>query len=318
MISVVVALYNVEKYILGCVDSILAQDERDFELVFVDDGSTDDTVNVVEKRCQGIEIPWKIIRSENRGQSSARNIGLKNAEGEQIVFIDSDDAVSHDFLSMLKRELLSGDYDFSFCNYAFVKKQSVEDDPNEEKRSYMKDDLLQAFLKREIGFVVPSMMFRRDFLLENDLTFNEEIRFSEDQLFIWEVIFHCRKALYLKKKMYGYFVREKSIMTGSPYKKIMKGFEVFRKYTEEAVTKYPEYKKLIAMILPRWELGTLYSSASLVDPEEYRKMYDAMAGRSLLKRLIGIREIKTYALACVAALSPKALYHFCRKLDLNG
>lgn len=317
MISLIIPLYNVEKYITKCLESILAQDLRDFELILVDDGSRDRSVETARSILEGKDLRWQILQKENGGQSSARNLGLKKAIGEYVVFMDSDDVVSPDFLSRLS-DAMTADTDFSFCGYRYVKEQIPCTDDDERIISFSKPELIEAFLKRTISFVVPSMMFRRDFLLKNGLFFREEIRYSEDQLFIWEAIFSSERSSYLPRKMYGYYLREHSIMTGSPYDKIVKGYEVYASFCKELEQKYPEYSGQIRLILPRWQLGTLYTSASLMDKDEFCDVYYMMDGKTMISRIAGIGEIKAYALALVCSLSPNLLYSLCRKVDLNG
>lgn len=317
MISVIISLYNVEKYITACLESVLAQDLQDFELILVDDGSADESVKTAKSVLEGTDVRWQILQKENGGQSSARNLGLKKAAGEYVVFLDSDDVVSPDFLSRLSAAI-SEDTDFSFCAFRYVKEQIPCTDDDERVIAFGKPELIDAFLKRTISFVVPSMMFRRDFLLKNDLFFREEIRYSEDQLFIWEVIFKAEKSTYLPRKMYGYYLRERSIMTGSPYDKIVSSYEVYAYFCRELENKYPEYSGQIRLILPRWELGTLYTSASLLDKEEYRDVYCMMDGKTMIRRIKGIGELKAYALSLICSISPDLLYSLCRKVDLNG
>ena len=317
MISVVVSLYNVEKYIVACLSSIVQQTFRDFELILVDDGSTDNSVSVAKEYLEKTGTDYRLILKKNGGQSSARNTGLKESKGEYIVFIDSDDVISKDFLEILINAF-QDDVDFTFCNYEFVKTQDPPIDYDERSSVFSKNEMITQFLKRTIGFVVPSMMFKRSFLIDNNLFFRENIRFSEDQMFIWETIFACRRVNYLYRKAYGYYVREQSIMTGSPYNKIVSGFNVYFEFCNELKQKHPEYTKEISMILPRWELGTLYSSASLLEYEEYLKVYRMMNGKEIFSKIASINEIKTYLLGTVCFLSPKLLYKLCRRLDLNG
>ncbi|MBQ6334395.1 MAG: glycosyltransferase family 2 protein [Erysipelotrichaceae bacterium] len=317
MITVIVAVYNVERYIRNCLESILKQSFRDFELLLVDDGSTDAGIDTALEVLEKCDISWRILEKQNGGQSSARNFGLRQAKGDYVVFIDSDDVIHEDFLKRLM-EHMNEDIDFTFCGFSYVKSPvaPVDDDPNFVL--YDKDALIDAFLKRTISFVVPSMLFRKEFLLENELLFREDIRFSEDQLFIWEVLFKSHQAVYLPAKLYGYYLRESSIMTGSAYERIVTGHEVFKAFCEELENKYPEYEKKIALILPRWQLGTLYTAASLLDYKDYKQIYQMMEGRSLFKRVAGIGEKKAYALAAVSSFSVAALYKLCKRMDLNG
>ena len=318
MISVIVPVYNVEKYIINCLDSIVKQDYTDFELIIVNDGSKDNSVNLAREYLDNYSINWRIINKSNGGLASARNAGIKESKGEYIAFVDADDALSTCFLSKMLNSINKDNYDFVFCNFEFVKEQISPIDYNEKEIEYTKKSLLNTFLKRTINFVVPSMFFRKEFLIDNNLFFDEEIKFSEDQPFIWNVILHSQKSLYLYRKMYGYYIRENSIMTSSSYDKIVNSFKEYSQYINNLIIDNKEYKELLDVVLPRWELGTLFTASKLVDYDNYLKLYKMMDGRNILNKIITIKEAKAYLLALVAKLSPKMLYLLCRKMNLNG
>ena len=220
MISLIVPVYGVEKYIVNCLKTVVNQEYKNFELLLVNDGTKDKSVEIINDFLKDTDINWRIINKENGGLASARNAGIKEAKGEYIAFLDSDDAISPDFLLNLFNSLQGKDYDFAFCNFEFTKTQIAPKDDNNHSIKYTREELLDLFLKRKIHFVVPSMFFRTDFIKDNNLYFSEKIKFSEDQPFIWNVILHSKKAIYLERKMYGYFIRENSIMTSTGAKKI--------------------------------------------------------------------------------------------------
>ena len=318
MISIIVPVYNVEKYIVKCLESIVNQDYSDFELLLVNDGSTDDSIVSASNYLKNKNIDYKIIEKENGGLASARNEGIKNAKGDFIAFVDADDVISKDFISSLVKYLDYKDVDFSFCAFRHIKKQELQVDNNSNFRFFTKEELLETFLKRTIDFVVPSMVFKKDFIINNNLYFNENLRFSEDQPFIWNVILHSEKSVYLYKKMYGYFYRESSIMNSTSFDKLMNSHIEYSDYTEKLFSKYPEYKNITDMVLPRWQLGSLFTASKLLDYKDYKKLYDAMDGRTILNRIKGIGENKSYLLAMVSKISPRLLYMLCRKMNLNG
>ena len=105
-ISVVIPIFRSEKYIGKCIESLLGQSYQNFELILVDDGTDDNSINVAYNLLTKENfLNYKIIRQMNRGQASARNTGLRNALGEFIIFVDSDDIVHRDFLKILKNNL---------------------------------------------------------------------------------------------------------------------------------------------------------------------------------------------------------------------
>lgn len=317
MISIVVPVYNVEKYIEKCLESIVKQSYKDFELLLINDGSTDNSTEVINKYLTDKNLNWKLINKENGGLASARNFGINESKGEYISFIDSDDCLTEDFIENLLFLIKQDNYDFSFCNYKYVSEQTIEKDSNNETKEFNRNDLLISFLRRTVNFVVPSMMFNKDFLLNNNLFFDEKIRFSEDQPFIWNCILHSEKANYSYKKMYGYYLRESSIMTSSSLDKIKKSYEEYSKYITNIFKPYKQLNAISKLIIPRWQLGALYTSARILDFKEFVEIYNFFDGKTLLKRIIGISEIKAYALAFVSSISCLLLYKLSNVLNLN-
>ena len=318
MISIIIPVYNLEPYIEKCLESILNQDYQDFEIVLVDDGSSDNSAQVADRYLKERFKNYRIIKRKNGGVSNARNEGLKKAKGDYVVFVDGDDYLAKDFLSSLYNCLVEYDGQLSFCGYKYVKNQEAPVDDNDKIIVYNNQELLKSFLRRDIIFVLPSMMMKKNFLLDNNLFLNEAIRFSEDQMYIWDVFFKCDKAIYLPAKKYGYYLRENSTMTASPYRKIVNGVEEYDKYVKGLKDKYPNKKDIIDLILPRWQLGVLYSSARLLNREEFDSLYELVDGKSILKRIKGINEIKAYLLAIVSSASKGLLYRLCNRMDLNG
>ena len=112
MISIVVPVYNVEKYLHKCVDSILNQTFQDFELILVNDGSTDGSATICETYAATNE-KVRVIHKKNGGLSDARNVGIANAIGEYVTYIDSDDYISKEYLEVLQQLLISNNADIA-------------------------------------------------------------------------------------------------------------------------------------------------------------------------------------------------------------
>ena len=127
-ISVIIPVYNVEKYIIECIESIINQTFKDIEIIVVNDGSKDNSIKIVEEYLSDKRL--KIINKENRGLSSARNKGMKIARGEYIYFIDSDDFINEDVLEVLYKNLESERFDIIFSNFSFY-----NDKTKKEKKS---------------------------------------------------------------------------------------------------------------------------------------------------------------------------------------
>ena len=118
-VSIIVPIYNTEKYLRPCLDSILAQTYKDFEAILVDDGSTDGSESICDEYAQQ-DSRFVVVHKQNEGVAKARITAFEHSKGEMITFIDSDDYVSPDYLSILSKPIIEGDADLVSCNNFFV------------------------------------------------------------------------------------------------------------------------------------------------------------------------------------------------------
>lgn len=316
MISVIVPIYNVEKYIVKCLESIVNQDYKDFELLLVNDGTKDNSIELANNYLKEKDINYKVINKENGGLASARNAGIKQAKGDYISFIDSDDTIAPNFLSTFKENIEKENVDFAFSNFEFVKEQTYPIDSNNDYHIYSNQELASDFLKRIVKFVVPTMFFKASFIKDNNLLFNEKIKFSEDQPFIWSAIFNSNKSIYLNRKLYGYYIRENSIMTSSSADKIITSFNEYSLYLDELKKKHSEFDYYFNLILPRWSLGALYTSANITEYKIFKNIYGVLSGKEIFDKVKVMKDRNSNILGLIAKISPRLLYISCRSIKL--
>jgi len=206
-ISIVVPIYNVEKYIDRCVDSLLEQNYHNYEVIFVDDGSKDGSIDRVKKKIRN-RVNFKIITKENGGLSSARNYGLRFAEGEFVTFVDSDDYLDNNFLEKMIDTI--GDANICCCGYQEV----TEDEKfirsvgnNFEKKS---DEIIYNNIIEAINFIPNAWgkIYRREIF--GKLNYPESMLF-EDYAIAYKV-FYKEKVRFLEEPLYFYRIRSGSIM----------------------------------------------------------------------------------------------------------
>lgn len=206
MISVIVPVYNTEKYLDRCVQSILAQTYTDFELLLIDDGSTDSSGAMCDRYAEQ-DSRVRVFHKENGGVSSARNLGLDNAIGEWITFCDSDDFVYQDWLA---------NYDISNSINPDLICQGVEcsiklsSSDRNEKYSFnfgglIKDGLLLLHEYHILGYVFIKL-FKKNIIDAYRIRFDEQLKFKEDELFVLSYMTHCETMLSFKKIGYYYYV----------------------------------------------------------------------------------------------------------------
>ena len=215
--SIIIPLYNVERYIDKCIESIAIQSFNDYEAIFVDDGCTDSSAIFVEELATKRGIPFKLIHQLNQGLSAARNVGLKEASGEYVLFIDSDDWIEPDTLSTLAGDI-NGDEDliyFSGRRYfedsdCFEEPDLLERKEYETGWDYYSENALR---QRKFAFVcVVLRAYRRQYLLGNNLRFEPGIK-HEDNLFTPLACFYAKKVKVIPTVLYNYRIRSNSIMT---------------------------------------------------------------------------------------------------------
>lgn len=209
-ISIIVPVYNTEKYLPRCINSILTQIFTDFELLLINDGSKDNSGNICEEYAKK-DNRIKVLHKENGGVSSARNLGLDNTKGEWITFIDSDDKIEKEYLYNLYTN--SSNVDFVICGYKQIGKISkivVYQDLILDMKQY---DGLSYFNKSEIEsqclFYCPwRKLFKNKLIKENHIKFDERLFLGEDTCFLISYTKYINKIRIIKDTPYIYSLPE--------------------------------------------------------------------------------------------------------------
>ncbi len=211
LISVIIPVYNVEKYLKECVDSVLCQTYKSYEIILVDDGSTDSSPRICDEYASKYECV-KVIHKENRGPSATRNAGVSTARGEYIYFLDSDDYIIPETLEKLFANSLENASDIVF----FDAESFVDGDLNfqveqnyKRKVIYNTGTGLEVFAalnkNKEFKCAVYLMLFKKSLITENNIIFCEDAYMSEDMLFTFQLyckamrISQCPEVLYYRR-----------------------------------------------------------------------------------------------------------------------
>ncbi len=202
LVSVIIPVYNAEKYLSKCLESVLCQTHQNIEVVVVDDGSTDKSLKIIEKfRKKDKRI--KVIKKQNGGVSSARNAGLDCISGEFVVFVDSDDYLEPSMIEQLLVPVADGSYQIAMCAYNKVKgKNRVEMCAfNSDREVNLKDKKFLLNRKADISSLWNKIYSRK--LIQN-IRFNENFKYGEDQLFNLECYKKVDEMFYVAKPLYNY------------------------------------------------------------------------------------------------------------------
>ena len=213
-ISIIVPVYNVEKYLKRCIDSILNQSFTDFELILVDDGSTDNSGKIIDEYTIKDER-IKVIHKENGGQGSARNRGLDIAKGNYIGFIDSDDWIHKDMYKILYENIIKYNMDISQIDHKPTSSYINDEDIINEK-VHIVDNILEEF-GNCTSFELLPYIFVWNKLYKADIWSNfrfPENKFAEDLRVIYKMYDKSNKMIKIDRKLYYYFMSDNSSTRG--------------------------------------------------------------------------------------------------------
>lgn len=212
-VSVIVPVYNADKYLRRCIDSILSQTFADFELLLVDDGSTDGSPAICDAYAAR-DSRVRVFHKPNGGVSSARNLGLDNARGEWITFCDADDWVGKEYIRNLVIAFTDEAIDMVF-NYAIVNRCGKIDKERYPKRLIALSDLPLLFLENDlIWHTSPwSKLFKRSVIEKWQICFPLGMHIGEDAVFLFSYMMKCNKIRVVCTCDYHYMIYPASSLT---------------------------------------------------------------------------------------------------------
>ena len=219
LISIIVPVYNVERYLPRCIESILRQTYTNFELILVDDG-TPDRSGIICDRYAEKDSRIRVIHKENGGVSTARNAGIDAAKGEWITFVDSDDWVYNDYLKVLLEPLNNCDYDLTIAK---IESRSITIKPFVRNSFVLcvdeinTDAMLQELYHWE--FRGPCVkLFSNQKIKQNQIRFPIGIATGEDDIFVYRYLKHCKKIHMAENVIYCYNrLNDISVTRRNPY-----------------------------------------------------------------------------------------------------
>lgn len=217
-VSVIVPVYNTEKYLKRCFDALMGQTLEDIEVIAVNDGSTDNSMSILKEYEEKFPQKIRILSKENGGQATARNLGIKESTGEYIGFADSDDYVDQTMFQKMYELAKKQDADLVECHYHYIqeskgvlKKLATRGEIKEHKNQ--KD----MFLNPQVS---PwNKIYRREVLMQEDVTFPEGLIYEDTSFYIKTIPF-VKKSAYLDEHLVYYFLRGTSTMNANKSAKV--------------------------------------------------------------------------------------------------
>lgn len=303
LVSIIMPVYNVEKYIERCIQSILNQTYKEFELIIVNDGSPDKSINIANNY-KKLDNRIYIINKENGGLSDARNVGLTHARGKYILFLDSDDYIEKSLLEetvmMAEKndaEVVMFGYYVDYCNVnEEVWKQDEVLLPTQiYNREKLKDIVPEKNFLKLLGYAW-NKLYKYEFLMENQAIFTKGLSLIEDINFNAPLLGKVNKLVILEKALYHYIQRDRETLGNTYYKDCYELQCKVNKLREDMFKEWNIDENKIRGVLIENHIGGIrysffnifYTKNQLSLGEKYREV------RNMLKDDLTQRMIKDY------------------------
>lgn len=233
-ISIIIPVYNAEKYLEKCIISIVKQNYNNWELLLIDDGSTDNSSSICKQFISN-DKRIKYIRQSNKGVSIARNTGLTHASGEWIMFVDADDQIKVDTLSKIKN-FMKG--------YDIIRFEAIDSFGKIMKLpSCNAQEYLLKVIQRNTSLAIWGGLYKKSLFIENNITFDPELKYGEDWIVLIQLLKQSKQIYLLKEALYKYNnYNSNSFSNTMSYEKQLNLILCFKKIQECCNGKIPENK----------------------------------------------------------------------------
>lgn len=216
-VSVIVPVYKVRDRILRTLDSLKAQTFKEFEVLFIDDGSPDDSSKFAHNYLKDSHVIYRVIEKENGGVSSARNLGIKESKGEYVCFLDSDDYIDKDMIKDLYSKAKETQCDIVYSGYVFEESNGKEISNNIDtlkEREFTGKEAALGLIYGVSHTHIMANLFKRSLLVDNNIEFDVNRKFAEDIAFEIKAYAHA-KSVYCVKKIYSHYVKWEESVTNN-------------------------------------------------------------------------------------------------------
>lgn len=305
LISIVVPVFNVEAYVERCMISLISQSYENIEIIMVDDGSTDQSGKICDKYKEK-DTRVKVIHKSNGGLSDARNIGIEQASGKYLSFVDSDDWVAKDYIAEMYQIMNQTGCDIVCCRFQRIsKEENTKSKTDEVCKVYFKEEAIKQLLYQNISTSVHGKLYKTD--LWSDVKFPVG-KLYEDVETLYFIFNKCVKVSCTPRILYFYYIRNDSIVNQKFSVKKIDYVENCKRLLESVKLDYPQFENAAVSRLMWAEIHVL---VHMDEPNEYFSEYQMLMGDVKKFRGTVIRDrenkLKTRAVAALSYLGWGAL-----------
>lgn len=283
LIDVIVPVYNRAYCLPQMIETLKGQTCKDFRVIFVNDGSTDHSLSVLEDVLRDVPFESLVLSQENGGPAKARNTGLRAATAEYVVFADSDDGLLPEYLDYLSRAAIKTGADVGFCRYQYIpenKKETVPPDPVGDLsfRKISAEEGMGEHCASWLG--ICGMIVRRSFQVERQIFMDEDCRYMEDAPFLCELIAASSSLVMMEHGLYVYYTHAGSESRSPRVDKFRNGIDCFERTCQRISRLDSDAARLFGRVGPvRYGIATLRKAAVQMPYGSFRQVAEMVQFR---------------------------------------
>lgn len=280
LITIVVPIYNVERYLRRCVDSLISQSYENLEILLINDGSPDHSLDIC-KEYQTKDARVRVISQENKGLAYTRNVGVSEAKGEYIMFVDSDDYIHKDMAKILMTNLQKSNADLSACGHLEVHENGYQNCLNKKHflKTYTPEEALKVFMfTYEIDIINCNKLFSKKLFAGIEYPTG---KLFEDHYTVYKLIARCSKVVFDSRPLYYYCKRGDSIGGSVFSNKNLQLLDAIHQEVEDILRIYPRIAKHLDLAEICWAI-VVYDKmmlANSINKEFEKKLSNKILGQ---------------------------------------
>ena len=321
LLSIIVPVYNGEKYIPHLINALRRQTDHRFQLIFVDDGSQDGSYELLGQFAESEAFPICVYRQENQGVSCARNQGIALADSPYITFLDVDDYVAEDYISVIYDNIETFSPDVFVLQLKRVKEEepyTADRNPHGRGKPVSSYDMLMRFISNPTMYGVVNVVMARDLLLKKGIQFAVGYKYYEDYDFLYRLFAVCRNIVITERILYFYILREGSAMSRFTVERF-RCLELMERLRIWIYRNCPDFLRNY----DQWAIARIYWSimwqAAIAMPtvKEARHLGKMSGARGYMKRLRNYPDRKVRVSSRMYCLCPALFFLFAKRLGAS-
>ncbi len=285
-VSIIMPCYNCEELIDETLESLEQQTSKAFEVICVNDGSKDQTAEKLEAWKAKGSFAMKVIHQENSGVSQARNRGIQEAEGEYLMFLDSDDLYHPEFVRLMLEAQETEGVDVAYCRLSRNMEEAMSCDTTSiQSVRHTQKQAMDKLLFEMGNYAFCCYVYKRNILIENNIVFDKNTKFGEDREFNWKYLCYCKSAIWYDKPLYGYRVNMMSATkNGSTWRKtdLLMAVKRIEAYLAERKCAYSETFNSYMYARAMWAVAKTFATTK--NKESFERLCNEYDVRTYMKR----------------------------------